>query len=53
MFVCMFFCFFLLLFFFSFSQSYVMIERVVQMAFFIHIRSVPLFVSLITFFALF
>ena len=52
MFVCMFFCFLLLLFF-SFSQSFVLIERVVQMAFFIHIRSVPLFVSLITFFALF
>ena len=59
MFVCMFFflffvflvCFFLI--FFGFSLSFVMIERVVQTAFFIHTRSVPLFVSLITFFSLF
>ena len=58
MFVCMFFfCFLFFLFvffcFFCFSQSFVMIERVVQTAFFIHTRSVPLFVSLITFFSLF
>ena len=59
MFVCMFFffvfCFSCLFFliFFGFSLSFVMIERVVQTAFFIHTRSVPLFVSLITFFSLF